>query len=491
MVAEGANLLNENLGTNITLGEKAQDLASKVSKANKEVATAVKGATENIAKGTKAVGKISKGINELSELKTKSDKFMKENSSYLDPNDPDAQQDPNAKQQDPNAQQQEAKKKKTLKEKAESLITKENVAKAKKGLDEANKATGGKYENVIDGAKKVVSGAEKVADYNEKKKLKAETDGANNTNVPNEDGAQATLSNDSNAENNQNQGVEKKKTLKEKIKDVVTTENFKKAQDALDDANKKTDGKYGDTIKGAKAAVFGAEVAVDLKGRSDKKKADAKDPSQDESNSTPTTEPVEEEEEEEEITEDEEAQTIEAIKENIDFALKESKSLNVQFNDVLDISMNTIYQNIASNNKTIDNMIFVINKAENLTEEDKTTVKKEIESIKQRQENLSVNLVDIINGMKESYNTSFKSKIEDGYKNYEKVAIAYVKGDVDEEEFMLAGTMMEKDIHSIDIIPDEGVVTGVNTAMRSLQKQLQTLSNKIRKMEQENQKTNS
>ena len=213
MVAEGANLLNENLGTNITLGEKAQDLASKVSKANKEVATAVKGATENIAKGTKDVGKISKGINELSELKTKSDKFMKENSSYLDPNDPD--------------------------------------------------------------------------------------------------------------------------------------------------------------------------------------------PSQDESNSTPTTEPVEEEEEEEEITEDEEAQTIEAIKENIDFALKESKSLNVQFNDVLDISMNTIYQNIASNNKTIDNMIFVINKAENLTEEDKTTVKKEIESIKQRQETLSVNLVDIINGMKE------------------------------------------------------------------------------------------
>ncbi len=200
---------------------------------------------------------------------------------------------------------------------------------------------------------------------------------------------------------------------------------------------------------------------------------------------------IEEEEEEEEVSKAEENAQIEAVKENINFALEESKAISVQFNDVLDVSINTIHQNIEKNNTMMDKMIFVIEKAENLTDEDKEILAKEVTGFKQRQENLSINLVGIIEGIKDSYNKSYKSKIEDGYKNYEKVAIAYIRGDTKKEEFLFAGKKLKTDINSIDIAPDKGVMNGVKIAINSLQKEIGDLGKKIRKIEEVNKKYNS
>ena len=198
-----------------------------------------------------------------------------------------------------------------------------------------------------------------------------------------------------------------------------------------------------------------------------------------------------EEEEEEEVSKEEERAQIEKINETINFALEEGKAISIQFNDVLDVSINTIHQNIEKNNAIMDNMVSVIYKAENLTEEEKESIKKEIELLKQRQENLSINIIGIIEGIKGNYNKMYKDRIEDGYNNYKKVAVSYILGDKTKEDFIKSGTKLKENINAINILPDKQMVTGVKVAINSLQKEIGYLGKKIKKIEEENKKYNS
>ena len=200
---------------------------------------------------------------------------------------------------------------------------------------------------------------------------------------------------------------------------------------------------------------------------------------------------IEEEEEEEEITVEEENLQIEAIKENINMALDESKMLNTQFNDLLDVSINTIQNNSEQNDKTIDMMSYAIKMAKNLTEEEKSIFQTEINSIKEKQQAVSVRLIDIIEAMKENYNIEYKNKVEDGYKNYEKVAIAYIRGDATREELNSLGEKLKKDSASIDVTPDSGVMKGVKNEIHMLQENLVKLQQKIKETELKNMSANS
>jgi hypothetical protein len=188
----------------------------------------------------------------------------------------------------------------------------------------------------------------------------------------------------------------------------------------------------------------------------------------------------EEEEEEEEVSVEEENAKIEAVKESIYNALQNCKEIKVQFNDLLDLSISSIQENSNANSKTLDNITLVINRAEKLNETEKNNFINEVKDIKEKELKLTDSLIGIVDGIKISYNTAYKNKIEDGYKNYEKIAIAYIKGDISKKEFQDAGKKMKADAKAIDVEPDKMVIAEVGEKIKEIQDELISLTNKIK-----------
>lgn len=192
----------------------------------------------------------------------------------------------------------------------------------------------------------------------------------------------------------------------------------------------------------------------------------------------------EEEEEEEEVSVEEENAKIEAVKESIYNALQNCKEIKVQFNDLLDLSISSIQENSNANSKTLDNITLVINRAEKLNETEKNNFINEVKDIKEKELKLTDSLIGIVDGIKISYNTAYKNKIEDGYKNYEKIAIAYIKGDISKKEFQDAGKKMKADAKAIDVEPDKMVIAEVGEKIKEIQDELISLTNKIKQAEE-------
>jgi len=192
---------------------------------------------------------------------------------------------------------------------------------------------------------------------------------------------------------------------------------------------------------------------------------------------------IEEEEEEEEVSEAEDQLRIDSIKENIALILSESASLSEQLNDLLDISLNTVHKNFEYNQEKLRQMEYVINKAQNIEEEDKKDLLQKISDIKQKQEETSKRLVGVIEAIKDNYNQEYNDKIVGGYKNYEKIAIAYVKGDATKKELKDAGVNLKKSIASIKVTPDNSVMQNIENSIKTMQKELTILSDNVKKAE--------
>ena len=192
---------------------------------------------------------------------------------------------------------------------------------------------------------------------------------------------------------------------------------------------------------------------------------------------------IEEEEEEEEVSEAEDQLRIDSIKENIALILSESASLSEQLNDLLDISLNTVHKNFEYNQEKLRQMEYVINKAQNIEEEDKKDLLQKISDIKQKQEETSKRLVGVIEAIKDNYNQEYNDKIVGGYKNYEKIAIAYVKGDATKKELKDAGVNLKKSIASIKVTPDNSVMQNIENSIKNMQKELTILSDNVKKAE--------
>ncbi len=197
---------------------------------------------------------------------------------------------------------------------------------------------------------------------------------------------------------------------------------------------------------------------------------------------------VEEEEEEEEISVEEENAKIEEVRESIKNALLNFKEIKTHFNDLLDLSISSIQQNSDENSKTLDNIVLVINRAENLENKEKTLFISEVNSIKEKQIKLTDRLIGVVDGIKTNYNLAYKDKIEDGYKNYEKVAVAYIKGDISKEEFKNAGKKLKNEARLIDIVPDKMVIAEVDEKIKEIKNELVGLTNKIKQAEEKKQK---
>ncbi len=192
---------------------------------------------------------------------------------------------------------------------------------------------------------------------------------------------------------------------------------------------------------------------------------------------------IEEEEEEEEVSEDEIQLKIDAIRENISLILSESNALNIQLNDLIDMSLNSIHKNFDYNQEKMAEMEYVINRAKNIEDEDKESLLKDLEKIKQKQQEISTKFINVIEAVKDGYNQEYNNKIVDGYRNYEKVAVAYVKGDITKKEMKDAGENLTKSIASMNILPDESIMLGIENTLTMIQEDLTTLENNVKKAE--------
>ena len=85
----------------------------------------------------------------------------------------------------------------------------------------------------------------------------------------------------------------------------------------------------------------------------------------------------------------------------------------------------------------------------------------------------------------------YKNKVEDGYKNYENIAIAYIKGDIDKLEFQKAGSTLKKNVKSINITPDKLVINELNNSMKLFQDELTVFNNQVKEAEDKYMKANS
>ena len=192
---------------------------------------------------------------------------------------------------------------------------------------------------------------------------------------------------------------------------------------------------------------------------------------------------IEEEEEEEEVSPEEDQQRIDTIKENIELILSETNSLSVQLNDLMDISLNTVHKNFEYNQESLEKVKYIINRARDIDEKDKVALLKSLEEVKQKQENTSKRLVEMIEAVKDNYNQEYNSKVVNGYKNYEKVAIAYIKGDATQEEMKEAGANLRKSVASINVSPDSSVIQSIEKSIKTMQEDLIVLKDNVKKAE--------
>ena len=199
----------------------------------------------------------------------------------------------------------------------------------------------------------------------------------------------------------------------------------------------------------------------------------------------------EDEVEEEEVSEEETNIKISMVKDNIKIALLEAKDLNVQYNDMLDMSLYTLQKNSELNQKTINEMKELINRAENLTKEEKSVFAQKTDALKDKEKSITNRAIGIIEGVKDSYNREYKNKIEDGYKNYENIAIAYIKGDADKSELQKAGKTLKKNVETVNITPDKLVVNELNKSMQSFQEELKVFANQVKQIEDKSIKAKS
>ena len=193
--------------------------------------------------------------------------------------------------------------------------------------------------------------------------------------------------------------------------------------------------------------------------------------------------PIEEEEEEEEVSEAEDQLRIDSIKENIGLILSESEALSDQLNDLLDISINTLHKNSEENQKKLLEIEYVITRAQNIEDKDKKDLLASLSKIKEQQEKTSTRLVEVIEAVKDNYNQEYNSKVVDGYKNYEKIAIAYVRGDATKKELKDAGINLKKTISSISVSPDKSVMNNIENTIKTMQEDLILLENNVKKAE--------
>lgn len=145
-------------------------------------------------------------------------------------------------------------------------------------------------------------------------------------------------------------------------------------------------------------------------------------------------ETVEEEEEEEEI--DDEA-VIEDVKKSFLSVRSELKENHSQINDLLDLSISHLNRSYSTVNQELDELRKSVLQGNKLTQEQKDLLIKDIEKVIEKNHDSYMRLIRSAETLKADFNTRYVEDVNENLRNYEKVTIAYINGDISNEKRLL------------------------------------------------------
>lgn len=189
---------------------------------------------------------------------------------------------------------------------------------------------------------------------------------------------------------------------------------------------------------------------------------------------------IEEEEEEEEVS------STDTFKDDIlasfDSIKEENAQIYVQTNDQLDLAISRLNSLAETNQKAFAELKQSLEKTNKLSQQNKNSLKKQIDELAKKEQELSEWGIDIVESAKQSYNRQYKEKIEDGLNNYKKVILAYLNGNVDKSDVINIGQELKLNVASINAAPDKSVVKKYRQETVIVQNETNKLKKDIEKM---------
>lgn len=184
--------------------------------------------------------------------------------------------------------------------------------------------------------------------------------------------------------------------------------------------------------------------------------------------------------------EEEEEWNVSAIEEEINVlqasAMSEQKQLAVELNDVLDAQLAILNKSAQENENALKELSATIWQIDKLSQDNKETLQDKITQIAERQRGASDWAIKIVESVKENYNKEYSNKIKDGMNNYTKVVIAYIRGDATREDVTSLGDALKRNISTINVTPDMGVLDELYKKMADIRSEVENLVSEVNRV---------
>lgn len=194
-----------------------------------------------------------------------------------------------------------------------------------------------------------------------------------------------------------------------------------------------------------------------------------------------SSEDVEEEEEEEEISE--EASLGQDLKEALQSAHQKSEKIYIQFNDMLDMNINTLNTNAAENDKVFEQLINGIYSAKKIPENAKEEFRIRLDGLKKTYRKIADRNIILVETIKSNYAKEYKEKVEDNIKNYDRLIDMYIRGDASKEDVLKAGEKIKKEVEAFNLQIDKEAKKEIENDMKNAKKELEDLVKDIKNVE--------
>lgn len=194
-------------------------------------------------------------------------------------------------------------------------------------------------------------------------------------------------------------------------------------------------------------------------------------------------EPIEFEEEEEEVSNEE---SIANLKKYFATIIDKNKKIASRLNDVLDMHINRLNTSAENAEKSFSILETGIEKNSIFSSKEKQDFISRIVDLKTRHQKIYDWNIVLAEKAKEKYNKEFKNKILDNLSNYEKITVAYLNGDATIKEVNDIGLQVKRDASTMNIATDKKIMNQIKKEALKLRKDLTTLSNDIKKIEDKN-----
>jgi hypothetical protein len=182
--------------------------------------------------------------------------------------------------------------------------------------------------------------------------------------------------------------------------------------------------------------------------------------------------------EQEEVTND----WVSTSVDDVDFETIEDeyRQLSVQFNDTVNSAINTLYTIAADDEQTLLDLKGKIKVAADISAEDKVSLINQTDTlVNQLKSNTTKNL-EVIEGIKEKYNSSYTQEMTDKLSNYKNTYEAFKIGETDETAVKVAQDELIQSISTgVDVEEINAAVTEIKTQRSAFTEEVKILKSNI------------